>query len=219
MSIKLYIDMLSQPCRALVIFMKTCKVPFEAVQVAIRKGENRKEPFLKLNPLGKLPVMMDGQFVLTESVAIFRYICRKFSVPENIYPSSLEGQAKVDEYLEWQHMNTRYKAATVFIGELFGRGNVDMDKAVSDMNQMMDDLEMMFLKNQEFINGDQVSFADILAACEIVQPMFSGRKVFDDRPRIKSWFERVRRETQPHFDEAHSIFYQGRERFLRKNKL
>jgi Glutathione S-transferase, N-terminal domain len=45
-------------------------VDFELVEVNLMAGENRRPEFLALNPAGKLPVLVDGDFVLTESVAI-----------------------------------------------------------------------------------------------------------------------------------------------------
>lgn len=41
------------------------------------------------------------------SVGILRYMCREFNTPDHWYPKESKAQAKVDEYLEWQHMNTR----------------------------------------------------------------------------------------------------------------
>ena len=41
-------------------------------------------------------------------MAIYRYLARKYSVPDYLYPKDVQKQARVDEYLEWQHLNTRY---------------------------------------------------------------------------------------------------------------
>lgn len=49
------------------------------------------------------------------SVAIVRYISREFKVDDHWYPADSKCQAKVDEYLEWQHLNTRLYCATYFI--------------------------------------------------------------------------------------------------------
>lgn len=44
-----------------------------------------------------------------------RYICREFKVDNHWYPSDSKHQAKVDEYLEWQHLNTRLHCSTYFL--------------------------------------------------------------------------------------------------------
>lgn len=48
------------------------------------------------------------------SVAIFRYLARTRKVADHWYPSDVKLQAKVDEYLEWQHTNTRILCAMYF---------------------------------------------------------------------------------------------------------
>jgi glutathione S-transferase len=59
-------------------------VPFEAVSVNLVTGEHRQSPFLALNPAGKVPVLEDGDMVLTESVAIVLYLAEKY--PEKLCP-------------------------------------------------------------------------------------------------------------------------------------
>ena len=53
-------------------------VPFEAVNVNLTKGEHRAPAFLELNPSGKVPVLVDGDLILTESVAISLYLAEKY---------------------------------------------------------------------------------------------------------------------------------------------
>ena len=49
------------------------------------------------------------------SISILRYLCQKFNVAEHWYPQTdLKQQARIEEYLHWQHLNTRMKAAMVF---------------------------------------------------------------------------------------------------------
>ncbi len=52
-------------------------IPFEAKQVSVRKGENRSPEFLAVNPFGKLPALVDGDFTLLESAAICTYLADK----------------------------------------------------------------------------------------------------------------------------------------------
>ena len=51
---------------------------YEYVRVDLMGGETRREPFRSLNPYGKVPVLQDGDLVLTESGAICLYLCEKF---------------------------------------------------------------------------------------------------------------------------------------------
>ena len=53
-------------------------VDFEYVQVDPRKGELHRPEFLALNPAGKLPVLVEDDFVLNESVAIVLYLAEKY---------------------------------------------------------------------------------------------------------------------------------------------
>jgi glutathione S-transferase len=53
-------------------------VEFEAITVNMLSGEHRSPAFVKLNPAGKLPVLVEGHVVLTESVAIVLYLAEKY---------------------------------------------------------------------------------------------------------------------------------------------
>src|SRR6266481_7332948 len=73
-------------------------VGFESVTVNMITGEHRRPEFLKINPAGKLPVLVDGDLVLTESVAIVLYLADKY--PENgLLPADLTGRAQVNRWL------------------------------------------------------------------------------------------------------------------------
>src|SRR5467141_1189098 len=71
---------------------------FEAVTVNMLAGEHRSPEFLKINPAGKLPVLVDGDLVLTESVAIVLYLAEKY--PEKrLVPADLARRAELNRWL------------------------------------------------------------------------------------------------------------------------
>ena len=73
-------------------------VPFEAITVNMFANENRSPEFLKINPAGKLPALVDGDVVLTESVAIALYLAEKYS-DKNLMPKDLAERAQVYRWL------------------------------------------------------------------------------------------------------------------------
>ncbi|KAM9393075.1 glutathione S-transferase theta-2 [Pholidichthys leucotaenia] len=217
--LEVYVDLLSQPCRAVKILLSCNRVPHRIRTVALRRGENRSAEFSRLNPMQKVPVMVDGDFVLTESDAILKYIATKYDVPEHWYPRQPERRARVDEYTAWHHSNTRPHAAKVFILEVLlpaqTSSQVDevrLNRALSDLDATLDKLESMFLRRQPFLCGDDITVADLLAVCELMQPLGGGRDVLQDRPQLQRWRSRVQTAVGQSFDEAHAVLYSIRDR-------
>ena len=50
------------------------------------KHEQKLPEHLKIHPMGKVPVMVEGDFVLYESWAIARYLLDKYAPDNTIYP-------------------------------------------------------------------------------------------------------------------------------------
>uniref|UniRef100_A0AAZ1X4Y8 glutathione transferase n=1 Tax=Oreochromis aureus TaxID=47969 RepID=A0AAZ1X4Y8_OREAU len=222
--VEVYLDLLSQPCRAVHILLTCTKIPHRVRTMALRKGEHRTLDFTKLNPMQKVPVMVDDGFVLTESDAILKYLATKYDVPEHWYPRQPERRARVDEYTAWHHTNTRPHAAKVFILEVLlpaqSGSLVDearLNRALSDLDDTLDKLESMFLRRQPFLCGDDITVADLLAACELtqcvsLQPLGGGRDVLKERPQLQRWRSRVQSAVGEAFDKAHGVLYALRDR-------
>jgi maleylacetoacetate isomerase/maleylpyruvate isomerase len=67
---------------------------YEQVAIYLRKGEQRAPDFLKLNPQGLVPALIDGDTVLTQSLATIEYLDEKFpNLP--LLPNTIEGRARV----------------------------------------------------------------------------------------------------------------------------
>ncbi|KAM6893795.1 glutathione S-transferase theta-2 [Xenentodon cancila] len=217
--VEVYLDLLSQPCRAIHILLNCTNIPHRVRSVALRRGEHKTPEFTKLNPMQKVPVLEDNGFVLTESDAILKYLAANCAIPEHWYPRQPEQRARVDEYTAWHHTNTRAHAAKVFLLEVLLpvqlAVKVDeerLKRALLELNDTLDKLETMFLRRQPFLCGDDVTIADLLAVCELMQPLGGGRDVLKDRPLLQRWKSRVQAATGESFDDAHAVLFAIRDR-------
>ena len=66
MPLAYFYDLMSQPCRAVYMFLRLTGIPFQAKEIALRKLENMTDEFARVNPLKKVPVIDDSGLVLTE---------------------------------------------------------------------------------------------------------------------------------------------------------
>ena len=87
--------------RKVVAFIKHFDLPVEVHQVNFKEQETKSDEFYAINPMRKVPVLVDGDFNLWESNAILTYLARKF--PEtNALPADIRGRADADRWLHWQ---------------------------------------------------------------------------------------------------------------------
>uniref|UniRef100_A0A8C2RC02 glutathione transferase n=1 Tax=Capra hircus TaxID=9925 RepID=A0A8C2RC02_CAPHI len=175
MGLELYLDLLSASCRAVYIFARKNRIPFELRTVDLREGQHLSDAFAQVNPLQKVPVLKDGDFVLTESVAILLYLARKYKVPDHWYPQDPQACARVDEYLAWQHTALRRNCLRalwhkvmlpVFLGELVSPETLAATLAELDMALQV--LEGKFLQDKAFLTGPHISLADLVAITELM---------------------------------------------------
>jgi glutathione S-transferase len=75
-------------------------IPYEHRPVEIGDAGARMPEFLALNPNGRLPVIVDGDFVLPESLAITLYLAKKYSLGK-LYPRELKDEARVWQWSFW----------------------------------------------------------------------------------------------------------------------
>ena len=94
MSVRVFADMLSQPARAVTIFCCAAHIPHQVVRLRVGRGDTRTKEFVKINPRMRVPVIQDGDFVLTESVAIMRYLAREKEVEDHWYPRDSRAQVQ-----------------------------------------------------------------------------------------------------------------------------
>jgi glutathione S-transferase len=74
---------------------------YDLVEVNIMEGEGRAGWFQKLNPAGKVPVLVDGDLVICESAAICQYVAEKFPEYGLLPPVGTSGRAKCYQWISY----------------------------------------------------------------------------------------------------------------------
>ncbi|NXF87048.1 GSTT1 transferase, partial [Eubucco bourcierii] len=213
MGLELYLDLLSQPCRAVYVFARANNIPFEFKRVDLLKGQHRTEEFQKVNMLMTVPALKEDSFTLAESIAILLYLARKFKTPDHWYPAELQKRARVDEYLSWQHTTIRAKANDLLCYKMLlpvitGKPvpAEKMQSLTEELNVVLNQFEQKFLQDKPFIAGTEVSLADLLALEEIMQSLIVGHDPFEGRPKLAAWRKRVEGAVgQQLCQEAHGV--------------
>ena len=166
-------------------------VDFEAIPVDLRAGENRRPEFLKLNPAGKLPVLVDGDVVLTESVAIALYLAEKY--PEKGFlPRDLAQRAQVYRWLlfaatELEQPLWRISRHTRLYAES-ERLAAEVPLARRDFEQMAAVLEQ-HMQGREFVASDRVTVADFVTAYTL--DWANEARLLGECSRLRAYLERM----------------------------
>ncbi|HVN40976.1 MAG TPA: glutathione S-transferase family protein, partial [Myxococcota bacterium] len=166
-------------------------VPFEAITVDLPAGEHRRPEFLKLNPAGKLPVLVDGDVVLTESVAIARYLAEKYA-EKGFLPRDVAQRAQVDRWLlfaatELEQPLWRITRHTNLYPES-ERLPAEVAIAARDFREMAAVLEQ-HMQSREYVATDRVTVADFVMAYTL--DWANEVKLLDECPRLRAYMERM----------------------------
>lgn len=95
----LYHHDISPPSRAALMAIRCLGLEVEIRVVDLFKNEHNSEEFLKVNPQHQLPVLVDGDLVLTESRAIMAYVVNSKAPGNSLYPTDPATRALVDSRL------------------------------------------------------------------------------------------------------------------------
>lgn len=156
-------------------------------------ASTRDEAFLELNPVGQVPVLIDGNFVLTESNTICRYLAASHK-RSDLLPTNPKGKARVEAWMDWQatDLNNAWKAA--FMGlvrhdPLFQDAKAQQASAVQ-WNAQMALLDQALEKTGKYVCGETFTLADIVLAVSTNRWLMTPIKRIE-LPAVAAWMERL----------------------------
>ena len=170
-------------------------IPLEIVEVDLRKGENRSEAFLALNPNAKVPVLVDGDFVIWESRAINTYLA-SLAPERGLYPENPKKRAIVDQWSYWQAIHLGPAMQRVVFERLlksrFGMGEPDekaLEGSLKDIAQFLAVLDVN-LSGKDWVAGE-LSVADFAVASTFVYRKGSNVSL-ESVPHVSGWIDRLK---------------------------
>ena len=98
---KLYAFPATPNNRKVVAFIRHYDLSVEIHTVSFKNQEQRQPEFLQINPMGKVPALVDGEHYLWESNAILTYLACRFPACAAL-PTDTWGRADADRWLHWQ---------------------------------------------------------------------------------------------------------------------
>ncbi|WP_170783485.1 glutathione S-transferase family protein [Ruegeria lacuscaerulensis] len=170
--------------RALV-FAKLADIPHEAVFVDLVAGAHKTPEFLAMNPNGQVPVLEDGDVVVSDSNAILVYLARQYA--PDWMPSDAVGEAEVQKWLTLAAGEIAFGSCAARLITVFG-APLDVDFAATTAAKAMQKLETG-LEGRDWLVGDQPTIADV-AAYSYTAHAPEGNVSLEPYPNVRAWIAR-----------------------------
>lgn len=171
-------------------------IPLEKHVVDVPKGENKKPEFLKLNPNGKCPVLVDGDFSLWESNAILMYLCAKQPGGTDLYPADELARIDIARWLLWQQAHWM-RSCTILLWErlvknFFGGGAPvpEKEKEGEEAVKFFGAVLNQCLEGKKYLVGDRLTIADFAVAAPLPLAQ-AARLPLEGFPNISRWYQQI----------------------------
>ncbi|HEX4928773.1 MAG TPA: glutathione S-transferase family protein [Burkholderiales bacterium] len=209
---KIYYHPVSTTSRPLVLFCQENSLPVEFQVVDLMKGEHYQPEYIAVNPSRLVPVLEDGDFRLTESSAILKYLAERFQSPA--YPSELKARAKVNETMDWINTQLCRDLAYGFVypqifpthkrpSEELQKGTLAWAKErAKGWMKVLD--ESLIGPKKAYLCGDAITIADYFASSFVSLAEFI-RCDFGAYPNLNRWYQRMKGLKS--WSKVHEIFY------------
>ena len=159
-------------------FVKHYDLDVDIHHISFKDHEQQSPEFLAINPMGKVPALVDGDLKLWESNAILTYLASTFPQTKAL-PMDVRGRADADRWLHWQSCHLMPAMGALKAGD---------EKDLDSVKPMLKILEPQ-LEGKEYIL-DKLSVVDFALAAYLMTKI--GRKLdYSETPNVAAWRERM----------------------------
>jgi glutathione S-transferase len=209
---KLYMHPVSTACRPVLLFAADNNIVMDEELVDLMTGAQMQPPYSTINPNCLVPMLEDGDFRLTESSAILKYLADKIGSPA--YPKDLKERAKVNEVMDWINTNFyRDWGYNLCYPQLFPHLKRRSDEAQAATLEIGQQNSKRWLKalndywlagNKTYLCGDTLAIADYFAI-GIVSLGELIRADLSPYPNVKRWIDAMKK--LPNWAKVNETFY------------
>jgi glutathione S-transferase len=185
-TLKLYDLDRSGNCYKVRLLLSMLGLDYERIHTDSTAGETQTAEFKQLNPRGQIPVLVDGETVIWDSMAILIYLARRYG-DERWLPSDALGEARVMQWLAVSENELLYGLARARITVLFNRP-FDLAQCHADARPGLEAMEQR-LTEESWLAAEHPTIADV-ACYPYVALAEVGRFSLEPYPAVRAWLQR-----------------------------
>jgi glutathione S-transferase len=188
--IKLYGHEISGNSYKARLMLSLLNLNYELIKVDLMRGEHKLPGYLALNPFGKVPLLADGERLISDAQAILVYLARQYGgdkwLPEDAVHLSL-----VVKWLSTTAGEVRQGLEDARLYHLFGAGTkINIDRAIEKSDFILNLLEQ-HLTTRTWLELERPTIADI-AVFPYVALSKDAKISLDAYPALLAWIDRVK---------------------------
>jgi glutathione S-transferase len=190
---KLYDYILSPSCYKVRLMAALTGVKLDLRPVDFHPGaEHRGPELLALNPAGSIPILEDGDLILTESSAMLSYLAAK-AAPEWLGGGAAEESARIQQWLSFSHRLTVNLGGARLHEMLLRPGDIGALQAngIAALRELEAGLFEQKMRGMQFLASGRPTIADI-ACFPYVALAPDGGVTLDPYPTIRLWSRALR---------------------------
>ncbi|MDJ1182717.1 glutathione S-transferase family protein [Roseofilum casamattae] len=158
-------------------YLEELNVPYRYISLNLRENEHQTPEYLAINPMGKVPALVDEDFTVWESGAILLYLAEKYGD----FPDTLEARSR---RVQWVLFANATLGPGLFLPE---RRDREIPRLLAPLNEI--------LSQQPFLLGSSLDVADIAIASYLYYAQMLAQLDYGDYPAIVDYLERITART------------------------
>jgi len=169
--------------------MEELGLTYERMPLNMSQREHKNPEYLKLNPNGKVPCLVDGDYIIWESMAITQYLTAKYNNNSPLLPKTPEEVGHIAQWSFWSILEMQKHAVEWLIQVMFmpaeKKDPTIIEKAQKSLIPLFDILNRS-LENKNYLVGNRFTLADLHVASVVNIAVSLG---FDTKPypQVQAW--------------------------------